>query len=206
MVFYYIQNVSTWFTNFNFEIFVYFESKSIFPTIFCRYIELKNKSNSNFPLCPFLVVKSTDSSYAFHSQRTNGNINTLSDGSTAYPIESSITSPYFETDVSNNVTALLGKSAYLSCRVRNLGNKTVSIMFFFFSLICMRNKIVYFEATMLIIVGWWNPHWMDSTIYGTIGYNRGVLCTHAQGYRGHTEITFRIMNSTFNLQLLGGQI
>lgn len=36
------------------------------------------------------------------------------------------TEPYFDISVANNVTALVGKSAYLSCRVRNLGNKTVS--------------------------------------------------------------------------------
>ncbi|XP_057670115.1 junctional adhesion molecule A-like isoform X2 [Diorhabda carinulata] len=34
--------------------------------------------------------------------------------------------PYFDALTPNNVTALVGKSAYLSCRVRNLGNKTVS--------------------------------------------------------------------------------
>ncbi|XP_030755890.1 lachesin-like isoform X2 [Sitophilus oryzae] len=34
--------------------------------------------------------------------------------------------PYFDTMTPKNVTALVGKSAYLSCRVRNLGNKTVS--------------------------------------------------------------------------------
>ncbi|XP_075163740.1 hemicentin-2-like [Haematobia irritans] len=34
--------------------------------------------------------------------------------------------PYFDPATPRNVTALMGKSAYLSCRVRNLGNKTVS--------------------------------------------------------------------------------
>ncbi|CAH1158386.1 unnamed protein product [Phyllotreta striolata] len=34
--------------------------------------------------------------------------------------------PYFDAMTPSNVTALVGKSAYLSCRVRNLGNKTVS--------------------------------------------------------------------------------
>ncbi|XP_018566535.1 zwei Ig domain protein zig-8-like isoform X1 [Anoplophora glabripennis] len=34
--------------------------------------------------------------------------------------------PYFDTMTPRNVTALVGKSAYLGCRVRNLGNKTVS--------------------------------------------------------------------------------
>ncbi|KAH8371733.1 hypothetical protein KR093_008732, partial [Drosophila rubida] len=34
--------------------------------------------------------------------------------------------PYFDPSTPRNVTALMGKSAYLSCRVRNLANKTVS--------------------------------------------------------------------------------
>ncbi|XP_059218924.1 hemicentin-1 [Stomoxys calcitrans] len=34
--------------------------------------------------------------------------------------------PYFGPTTPRNVTALMGKSAYLSCRVRNLANKTVS--------------------------------------------------------------------------------
>lgn len=34
--------------------------------------------------------------------------------------------PYFDSSASKNVTALVGKTAYLNCRVRNLGNKTVS--------------------------------------------------------------------------------
>lgn len=33
--------------------------------------------------------------------------------------------PYFDVVVSKNVTALVGSTAYLNCRVRNLGNKTV---------------------------------------------------------------------------------
>lgn len=36
------------------------------------------------------------------------------------------TGPYFDKASSKNITALLGKTAYLSCRVKNLGNKTVS--------------------------------------------------------------------------------
>lgn len=36
------------------------------------------------------------------------------------------TGPYFDLMASKNVTALLGKTAYLNCRVKNLGNKTVS--------------------------------------------------------------------------------
>lgn len=34
--------------------------------------------------------------------------------------------PYFDVSVSKNVTVLVGSTAYLKCRVRNLGNRTVS--------------------------------------------------------------------------------
>lgn len=34
--------------------------------------------------------------------------------------------PYFDISASKNVTALVGKTAYLNCRIKNLGNKTVS--------------------------------------------------------------------------------
>ncbi|XP_046399130.1 hemicentin-2-like [Ischnura elegans] len=34
--------------------------------------------------------------------------------------------PYFVTSASKNVTALVGNTAYLNCRVKNLGNRTVS--------------------------------------------------------------------------------
>lgn len=33
--------------------------------------------------------------------------------------------PYFDPNVNQNVTALVGKSAYMNCIVKNLGNKTV---------------------------------------------------------------------------------
>lgn len=34
--------------------------------------------------------------------------------------------PYFDLSASRNVTALVGKTAHLNCRIRNLGNKTVT--------------------------------------------------------------------------------
>ncbi|XP_073962110.1 neurotrimin-like isoform X3 [Choristoneura fumiferana] len=37
------------------------------------------------------------------------------------------TGPYFDPVASKNVTALLGKTAYLNCRVKNLGNKTINM-------------------------------------------------------------------------------
>ncbi|XKL68792.1 hypothetical protein PGB90_006561 [Kerria lacca] len=32
--------------------------------------------------------------------------------------------PYFDKSVSTNVTGLVGKTAYLRCRVKNIGNRT----------------------------------------------------------------------------------
>lgn len=40
--------------------------------------------------------------------------------------------PFFELYAAKNVTAIAGHSAYLNCRVRNLGNKTVSNKFLSF--------------------------------------------------------------------------
>ncbi|XP_068627801.1 neurotrimin-like [Battus philenor] len=37
------------------------------------------------------------------------------------------TGPFFDLAASKNVTALLGKTAYLNCRVKNLGNKTLNM-------------------------------------------------------------------------------
>lgn len=46
--------------------------------------------------------------------------------STQYSVFSpKLAEPYFDAMIQKNVTALVGKSAYLSCKVRNLGNKTV---------------------------------------------------------------------------------
>lgn len=35
--------------------------------------------------------------------------------------------PYFDTTVPSNITGLAGETVQLVCRVRNLGNKTVSL-------------------------------------------------------------------------------
>lgn len=41
-------------------------------------------------------------------------------------LETSTRGPHFDAAASKNVTALLGKTAYLNCRVKNLANRTVS--------------------------------------------------------------------------------
>lgn len=38
----------------------------------------------------------------------------------------------FDDKQPTNVTAIVGKTTYLTCRVRNLGNKTVCFFFFLF--------------------------------------------------------------------------
>lgn len=45
------------------------------------------------------------------------------DGTAKSPLDRG---PYFDISASRNVTALVGNTAYLNCRVRNLGNRTVS--------------------------------------------------------------------------------
>ncbi|XP_011166873.2 zwei Ig domain protein zig-8 isoform X1 [Solenopsis invicta] len=41
--------------------------------------------------------------------------------------ETTRSGPYFDKSASKNVTALLGKTTYLNCRVKNLGNKTMTL-------------------------------------------------------------------------------
>lgn len=51
--------------------------------------------------------------------------------------------PYFDTTASKNVTALVGTTAYLNCRVKNLGNKTVN----YISCNCrMEHNNVYYDT------------------------------------------------------------
>lgn len=36
------------------------------------------------------------------------------------------TGPYFDTTIPSNITGLVGKNVHLVCKVKNLGNRTVS--------------------------------------------------------------------------------
>jgi len=67
----------------------------------------------------------TNDAYAKGQQKSrlaDGNNN--ADGSISG--ESAFSDPYFDLDHSGNVTGVLGKTAHLNCRVKNVGNKTVS--------------------------------------------------------------------------------
>lgn len=61
----------------------------------------------------------------------SGQVNMLASSSSSSgrggvePTDAARTGPYFDLSASKNVTALLGKTAYLNCRVKNLGNKTM---------------------------------------------------------------------------------
>lgn len=49
--------------------------------------------------------------------------------------------PFFDISASKNVTALVGKTSYLNCRIKNLGNKTVSLLLFLKFLIQKKLKV-----------------------------------------------------------------
>ncbi|XP_037896176.1 putative mediator of RNA polymerase II transcription subunit 26 isoform X2 [Glossina fuscipes] len=68
---------------------------------------------------PTSTILNSNSQKNLNSGSTGVNRNNL-DAS-----ESVQSGPYFDRTVSRNVTALLGKTAYLNCRVKNLGNKTM---------------------------------------------------------------------------------
>lgn len=75
--------------------------------------------------------------YQFHNDYDNENGFTSENGSDDAALHNALNrGPYFELSASKNVTALVGNTAYLNCRVRNLGNKTVmqfrSIKFWFY--------------------------------------------------------------------------
>lgn len=67
--------------------------------------------------------------------------------------------PYFELSATKNITALAGNSAYLNCRVRNLGNRTVSIDFsiFLFTLNCKEVLFINLVFLSSIFKGFMDP-------------------------------------------------
>lgn len=40
--------------------------------------------------------------------------------------------PHFDTTVPSNITGLAGETVQLACKVKNLGNRTVSLFFFLY--------------------------------------------------------------------------
>jgi len=60
-----------------------------------------------------------------HRWRSNNDLRQMYDSATASPT-GSLSGPWIEVPWSNNVTGVARKTSYLTCRVNNLGNQTVS--------------------------------------------------------------------------------
>ena len=57
----------------------------------------------------------------------DGNVNNNQfEGEETTSLEPALVGPYFDYTVFRNITTLVGSTAYLKCRVKNIGNKTVS--------------------------------------------------------------------------------
>lgn len=56
----------------------------------------------------------------------NVNNNQFDDEEMTTTVETPVIGPHFDFTGFRNVTVLVGSTAYLKCRVRNIGNKTVS--------------------------------------------------------------------------------
>lgn len=64
--------------------------------------------------------------YQFHNDYESENSFTVETDNEDAALHNALNrGPYFDISASKNVTALVGNTAYLNCRVRNLGNKTV---------------------------------------------------------------------------------
>lgn len=73
-------------------------------------------------------------------------------GKNAIDLDAFKIGPYFDKAASKNVTALLGKTAYLNCRVKNLGNKTVSTLWHFQDILTCENNS---ERSFYQLEVWW---------------------------------------------------
>lgn len=71
------------------------------------------------------TMTTTQTAVAVNSESSNKGSSTVADASASG--DEIRTGPYVDMSASKNVTALLGKTVYLNCRVKNLGNKTVSL-------------------------------------------------------------------------------
>ncbi|KAF7413690.1 hypothetical protein HZH68_002179 [Vespula germanica] len=91
------------------------------PTIHASSIVGYLRCNEGFLLLPLKGVHCQ--SMLHGSSGKNGGDSSYQQNSLE---DSSRSGPYFDKSASKNVTALLGKTTYLNCRVKNLGNKTGS--------------------------------------------------------------------------------
>ncbi|XP_044737636.1 zwei Ig domain protein zig-8-like [Chrysoperla carnea] len=78
-------------------------------------------------------INDLDNQHSEHSPDNNvlsnsdiSDVESVAAAQAAAAAAASLRGPYFDTSVSRNVTALVGKTASLVCRVKNLGNRTIS--------------------------------------------------------------------------------
>lgn len=108
----------------------HFQQKiSILSTFFCLHFDLIYCSKILILVSFFVFFQFAAS--AIHRERENrlrafAANHHANSKNVVVDIDEPRNGPYFDRVNSKNVTALLGKTAYLNCRVKNLGNKTVS--------------------------------------------------------------------------------
>lgn len=92
------------------------------------YESIFDLSDLSFFLLFNFFTDASNGGYQGHSSNSGNSHNNelVPDNPINTLVPSRWSEPYFDTTLPRNVTALSGKSAYLSCRVINLGNKTVS--------------------------------------------------------------------------------
>lgn len=91
-----------------------------------------SNSNSGGISSGIIGGAASNSFTAMVPQRSNNNLDLIDEQqrqslSAAATATGTASGPFFDKMASKNVTALLGKTTYLNCRIKNLGNKTVSI-------------------------------------------------------------------------------
>lgn len=84
-------------------------------------------------LCTEIIIFHTGCSYQSHGggdKNDGGGGGGGRDINAVKPDGNQYVGPQFDPETPRNVTALEGKSAYLTCKVKNLDNKTVRILTF----------------------------------------------------------------------------
>lgn len=112
-----------------------FKSLSYFPSSCNLFSIYSNATQSTFPIlrCNFHFDEfsvHTQVSFQFYCRLFTDMAKAAANG-TVIPEHNMSLHPYFNFDVQRNVTARVGQTAFLQCKVEQLGDKSVSFQFFF---------------------------------------------------------------------------
>lgn len=109
--------------------------------------------------------------YQFHEYDENS----FSENESSDAMQSALNrGPYFDVSQSRNVTALVGSTAYLNCRVRNLGNKTV---WKFFLCMPLRTSSLKWFVVVALQVSWIRHRDLHLLTINKETYTQGNLLT-----------------------------